>query len=178
MNHQFDENKPRFYRLGRPCLTATGIADPSLTIVEVDESTGILLAEACHEDALARFHLESVTWLRLMGPFFEAVPTQTFEDVLLHRHRSGLFVAQDTRSEKLLPHPSTTPYLVIFLTQEEYQSMERQFEDPSAEESAGIVQAKAQALPGFQMDGWKISAPDDYASADVTQVEAEMLDTW
>ena len=175
MSAPFSEDKPRLYRFGRRCSPTAEIADPSLTLVEVSESTGLLLAESCHEDALGRFHLETVMWLRFMGPFFELAPMRSFEDVLLHRHPSGLFVAQDIRSDKLFPHPSTTAYYVSFLTAQEYEAMQQQVDDPFAEGFSALVQQKIETLPGFQIDGWEISAPTDYATAEADGLEAKML---
>jgi hypothetical protein len=169
------QTQPQLFRAG--CLRRPGaiVPDPSLTVIEVVDCYGLLLAESCHEDALGQFHLTAVTWVRLEHPVFSEPLTRGFDDVLLYREASGLFVAQDAASGKLLPHPSHQPYCVVFVSNEDYQTMLAALQEPSASALTELAGQSIRNLPGFSFDGVEFTAPADYAAADLGGLAAEIL---
>jgi hypothetical protein len=171
------QHMPQLFKGGRHLGVGTLIADPSLTIIEVQDGTGLLLAESCYHDALGEFHLETVTWIRLSyGFILELVDARSFDDVVLHRHDTGLFVARDTRSQKVFPHPSRQSYCVVFLSEDEYRMLKSNIEEEAEPGLPGLVQQKIQELPGFSCDELSVTAPEDYASAEIGSLENELLD--
>jgi hypothetical protein len=171
------QNKPQLYRHGHPLLAGTMAADPSLTIIDVYQKVGLLLAESCYEDALGRFHLENVIWIRVQDMLIlHPVHLSTFEDVLLHRLEGGLFVAQDKQSAKVIPHPSTAPYFTIFVSQQELENLKSEMKNVESGEFPKLTKQKIEELPGFTCDGLVIMAPAGYATADTRKLGAEIID--
>jgi hypothetical protein len=166
---------PQLFSAGRRLSSGCLAADPSLTIIEVQDQTGLLLAESCYEDSLSQFHLEKVIWIRGAGSLWQFEEPRSFADVVLYRHETDVFVAQDGQSKKLLPHPSCQPYVVAFLSEEEYRALKSEIEEPIG--LPDLAQRKIQELPGFSCDECSVTAPEGYAVAELGSLQMEILDS-
>ena len=152
----------RLFRQERPVVTAAAVADPSVTIIEVEPALGFLLADACHEirDG-AQLHLESVMWVRLRDG--EVRLDRTFGEVAVYRHPAGAWVAQDAVSGQYLPSPSVDPYLVAFIGQREHEALVQAIDNLLVEQITAAMHTAIEGVPGFSFNGTSLTAPPHYA---------------
>lgn len=157
------ETGPRLFRQGRLVTTAAAVADPSITIIEVESALGFLLAESCHETRTAgsTLHLASVTWVRLRDG--EVQLDRTFDEVTVHRHPAGPFVAQDAATGQYLPSPSVDPYLVAFISERQHEAVRGAIANTLVEQLIAAMQLAIEGVPGFSLTGTSLKAPPRYA---------------
>ena len=147
----------------RDAIIATGLADPSLTLIENGPAFGVLIADNCHEDrSSVRFFLDRVTWVR--GD--DAVEVfRRFEAVSLYRDGRGIWLAEETQTRRLFPQPSRIAYQVEFLSEPEHETLRHYV---GKRNFRAILQAAYQRfarLPGFRLQNEKLVAPEGYANA-------------
>ncbi|MBM4046045.1 MAG: hypothetical protein FJ279_13090 [Planctomycetes bacterium] len=153
---------------------ATALPDPSVTIIEVGPALGFLLAASCRESETGgRLHLEQVTWARVKDG--KVLKSRAFDEVVVYRHESGLFVAQDRLSEQYLFCPSLAPYVVVFISLAQYAGIQQAITRALVEQLLESVRAVIRRLPGFRFKGESLSGPPDYARAASRRLDHEVL---
>ena len=184
LSEQSSETKPHLFRLGEK-LTAVLVADPSVTFVEVGESFGILLSESCYDSMMGKkLHLENVTWVRRIkdasrgkqGIEEKDLKIRSFVGVTLYRHDAGPFVAQDMASKKYIPYPSSEPYAVVFITQEQYEKLHLELEQKIIDRLFESIKSVTQGLPDFSFEGTFLKAPPYYAREVITDLEHSLIE--
>jgi hypothetical protein len=167
------EAKAQLYELGK-LRTATLVADPSITIIEVGEAVGVLLAEGCYETQMnTRLHLEPVTWVRLEGG--RVLHSRVLDEVLLYQHASNLYVAQDRASGQYLFCPSEEPYVVFFIAQRQLRKLQRAIDRAVAKQVLDSMESVIQPAPGFSFEKGSLSAPARYARAEACKLDHEIV---
>jgi hypothetical protein len=147
-----------------PGAVATGVADPSITLVEGGPALGVLVAEGCHQDSFSgRLFLDRVIWARGDG---SVRALRHFPRVCLCRAEPGVWAAEEVSTGRLFPRPSRLPYRVLFLPAEDYRTLT----DRAAAGDPGAILEYARTrfggLPGFRLDDWRLVPPHDYAAAE------------
>jgi hypothetical protein len=142
---------------------ATGLSDPSLTLIENGPAVGILLGEGCHEDSYSgRLFLDRVTWAR--GD--ESVRAlRDFAGVCLYATQPGVWVAEEVGTGRLFPRPSNLPYHVLFISGEDYQNLMHRRMDRDGAAILAYARSRFSTLPGFQLQGERLLSPKGYAMA-------------
>jgi hypothetical protein len=142
---------------------ATGLGDPSITLVESGPALGLLIAETCHEDRYSgRLFLDRVTWVR--GD--ESVrAVRDFASVCLQRAEHGVWVAEETGSGRLFPRPSRLPYRVEFIPADDYRLLTASAARGNTEAIFDYARTRFGGLPGFRLRNRQLVPPREYATA-------------
>lgn len=160
-------------------LTTAALADPSVTILEVGDNLGLLLADSCTESGSVDpvLHLENVNWIRRTKRGFlgnlrkRKQEIRSFAKISIHRHESGVFVAQDEASKGHLPSPSEEPYAVVFISKELYDELHRGIEQESFDDLLESVKSATENVAGFSFVGKKLVGPAEYACAETEELK-------
>lgn len=177
------ETKPRMFRKGG-IKVDSAIADPSVTIIEAGNAFGLLLADSATDSPLHnKLILEDVLWVRCVpeGGIWNRMfnrrdmETRAFGEVALYRHDGRLFVAQDIESERYFPSPSIDPYVVVFITVEEYHALRQTAEQEAMESLLKSMEWLVHGLPGFSFDGESLIGPNNYANASAQFLDHEVM---
>ncbi len=171
------ETKPRMLKVGEK-LTAALVADPSITIVEAGNAVGFLLSESCFQDEQGALHMGTVTWVRFspkrgmrkLVPGRVKLAVDTFDEVLLYRHRSGFYLAQDPESGTLIPNPSLAPYYIVFISKVIYMTIDEEIRQESLPLLIEAVKPFVERVPGFRFQGERLLAPPQYARGDTSDI--------
>jgi hypothetical protein len=144
---------------------ATGLGDPSITLIEGGPAIGVLIAEGCHEDSYSgRLFLDRVTWVR--GD--ESVRAlRDFAAVCLYRAEQGVWMAEEAGSGRLFPRPSRLPYRVVFIPAEDYRVL---MGHKAGGDTAAIFEygrRRFGGLPGFRLEEQRLVPPDLYAAEEI-----------
>jgi hypothetical protein len=171
------ETKPRRLKVGEK-LTEALAADPSITVVEVGSAVGFLLSESCFQDDQGALHMGTVTWVRFspkrgkrkLVPGRKKLAVNTFGEVLLYRHRSGFYLAQDPESGTLIPNPSLAPYHITFVSKAVYVTLCEEIRQESLPLLIEAVKPFVEEMPGFRFQGERLIAPPQYAQGDTSEI--------
>ena len=94
-------------------LTAIGLGEPSITLIENDTAFSVLLAEAARDDSHSeRLHFDQVSLVRIRGKSWHFYESQL---ATIRQTPNGIWIVQDTLSGKLYHEQSAVPYHVIFI---------------------------------------------------------------
>jgi hypothetical protein len=158
------ETKPLFFKIGKK-LTVIALGDPSLTLIEVHDALGFLLAESCYDSMEgSKLHLETVTWVR--HPYQKGENKyRSFAEVVLYRHSSDRFVAQDLESKNYFPYPSSDSYAVIYLSKKQYDKFFEEIQKEAIEQMIKSLKPVIRKVPNFSFKGDILKAPRRYADA-------------
>lgn len=169
------ETKPDLFKAGKT-LAAVAVGDPSVTIIEVHKALGFLLAESCYDSMEGnKLHLENVHWVRQVYKTDKKI-FRSFSEVTLYCHSSDRFVAQDMASKDYLPWPSAEPYVVIFISKEQYDKLYQQIQKEAIEQLLESVKSVTKAVPGFSFKGNTLTAPPRYARASTRQLDRHLIE--
>lgn len=167
------ETRPLLYRVSGDEI-AIATADPSVTLIEIGDTFGLLLAESAHDSSIDdSLVLEKVLWARgdTIGGFFarlfrqrRGIAGNSFEEVTLCRHESGLFVAREGNDGCYLPYPSESPYVVVFVEQEHFLHLQSEIMAEDAERVLEFMDLVLENVPGFTVYGDAIVGPSTYAT--------------
>ena len=158
------ETKPSLYKDGKK-LTAVAVADPSVTIIEVHDAFGFLLAESCYDSLEgAKLHLENVNWVHQDHKTGNK-SFRSFAEIAIYHHDSDCFVAQDMESGNYLPSPSTEPYAVISISKQQYDELYEQIQKEAIEQMLDSLKPVIRRVQGFSFRGNTLVAPRRYARA-------------
>lgn len=152
------------------------IADPCVVLIEGGDHLGFLLADSCIPGTMDhQFLLEDVVWARCTAKqgFWERLVGshplrhRTTDSATLYRHDSGLYVAEDPSTGLLFPNPHVEPYLIIFLSQDQYQDLRTQAEYERANDFMYLMKWELTRIPGFLDNGDSLVVPYSYRSGGV-----------
>jgi hypothetical protein len=183
MSALYELTQPQLYRCGGTQIDAA-VADPSVCFIETGDSFGFLLSESAYDGTLDKgLHLEQVLWIRCaptsgwISTIFRRrhMSTAPFQEVALYRHPTGIFVAQEIESKHYFPRPSDEPYVVIFISLEQYDQLRAEAEEQEMERLVDSVQWILQGIPQFSFDGRKLDGPSGYAGAEYAIPSHEMM---
>jgi len=150
-------------------LVACAVGEPSLTLVRNDDTFGLLLAGSAHEDSFtSRLYLDRVSYLQVCGNQFSYTD---FASVAIYADE-GVWLAQDTSSNRFFPNPSHRPYHVVFISHAEFLRLVYFRAESLIYSVFKIAQQHFGRLPGFSFKERSLSVPEDYATA-VDAVPAE-----
>jgi hypothetical protein len=169
MSFRSDRSGPRLYRRGGIEIDI-GVADPSVTLVEVGDEMGLVLSESCDDNSVdARLVFENVLWARgfaptslvrrLLGPPPE-LAYRELERVEIYRHDDGPFVVQDSATRLYLPYPSIEPYIVVFISDDEYRSLAHEIRRQSFENLLDGLEIVMEGVPDVEVVGSRVIGPE------------------
>jgi hypothetical protein len=139
---------------------AVALMDPCVILVECGKALGLLISK-CAEHSGRKLLLRRVTYLRVLGPSYRF---RDFDSVAIRPYKQ-LWTAQELETRRFFPEPSSIPYRVLFLTQNEYWSIRREKSLNHARPIFELCQARIGALSGFGYAGNLLWTPDGYAQA-------------
>lgn len=172
MTNATHESGPRLYRVGGTEID-TAIAGPSITLIEIGDEFGFLLADSAESvEKGGGLRLTSATWAK--SAFRYAVMSSAtsiprdlhvrpLASVRLYRHQLGPFVAEDEGSGLYLPQPSNDPYIVVFITTEQYAEIQSELAVESVRSILPSLRAVLEDVPGISVERQSILGPGSYA---------------
>ena len=165
------ETSPRLFRAGEK-LTEALAADPSITVVEAGDAAGFLLSESCFVDQQGALHLGTVTWVRISAQGgVHKLAANSFHEIVLCRHRSGVYLARDPASGTLIPNPSRAPYSIVFISKAAYMTLCEEVRQERLAALIEVVKPLVGEMPGFHFEGERLIAPPEYAREDASGVQ-------
>lgn len=162
--------QPSLFRSGGIPIE-TIAADPCVVLIEGGDHLGFLLADSCTEGVMEhQYLLEDVVWARCTAKqgFWERLVGshplrhRATDTATIYRHDSGLYVAEDPSTKRLFPHPNVEPYLIIFLSQDQYQDLRTQAEYERANDFMYLMKWELTRIPGFLDNGESLMLPYSY----------------
>ena len=164
------ETRPRLFRAGEK-LTEALAADPSFTVVEAGDAAGFLLSESCFEDQQGALHLGRVNWVRIAPQGgSRKLAANEFHEVMLYRHRSGVYLARDPASGTLIPNPSRAPYHIVFIGKAAYRTLCEEIRQERLPALIEALKPLVKEMPGFRFEGARLIAPPEYARERVSDL--------
>lgn len=129
------------------------VAGPTLTMIEVGDAIGFLLAETAREtDSEYFILLENVYWVRYQkAPHGEFTKTR-FRSISLFRDQAGMHVAQDTASGQFFPQPSLRGYRPLPLDKKTYAELTGMVDWRTQDELLERVHTLSAEGPGLTID--------------------------
>ena len=180
------ETMPLLFKDGKR-IRAVAVADPSITLVEVGDNWGYLLSESCYDSMMgSRLHFEQVNWVRRkvgkrrrtkdLFARRQKLTVRSFSEVMLYRHALGYFVVQDTQSKGYFPWPSLAPYVVVFISEAQYEDLHKEIEEEAFEQLLELVKSVSEDLPEFTFDGDTLTGPPEYAGGLDAQLDYAVME--
>ncbi len=93
----------------------------------------------------------------------------------MYRHDSGVFVAQDAASGKVLPFPSSEPYAVTFISKDEYDELYGKIQREAVDELLQSLRQAANEISAFSFVGDTLTGPPNYACFTPEELEEAIL---
>lgn len=169
------ESKPCLFKAGGKAA-AVIVGDPSVAIIEAHDALGFLLSESCYDSmAGIKIHLENVNWVRQVYQTGKK-SFRTFSEVVLFRHDSGHFVVQDMVSQNYFPYPSEDPYIVTFLSKDQYDGLHEQIQKEDVENLMKSLKSSTQEMSGLYFKENTLIAPATYAHATTVRLNRPVME--
>lgn len=167
----------------KPCIfkasgksTAVIVGDPSVVIIEAHDALGFLLSDSCYDSMVGtKIHFENVNWVRQVYQTGKKA-FRTFSEVALFRYDSGPFVVQDMVSQNYLPCPSKDPYIVTFLSKDQYDELHEQIQKEDVENLMKSLKSSAREMSGLYFKENTLIAPATYAHATSVRLNRPVMD--
>jgi hypothetical protein len=176
-----EQTQPQLYRAGGYRIDQA-IANPSVTLIETGDEFGFLLSESAFDTAIdSRLVLENVHWAKgvIFPGFFRnrgELARRDLDEVTLYRHDAGLYVAQDAGSHLYLPQPSVDPYVVVFISWEQYEELLQEIELADRESLLDSMAVVLDGVSGFTVDGDALIGPSTYARGVGVRLDYPVMD--
>lgn len=152
----------QLFRHTRSLVTPT-VGEACLALIRNDAVMNLLISDSAewHDEGL---RLEGVAWFCAHA---EHATTRRLTSVHLHQGADALWRATDLGSSKMIRQPSTVPYHVIFLGDEERVRLQKALITHDDALVFTTAQQHFGALPGFDFGDEVLISPPGYAVAAV-----------